>query len=32
MIALQHEYDFKVITTAFDLNETQPYQNIQLNA
>ncbi len=31
MVALQQEYEFKVITTAFDLNETTPYENVQLN-
>lgn len=31
MIALQHEYTFKVVTTAYDMHETEPYSNIQLN-
>ena len=31
VIALQDQYEFKVMTTAFDLNEIQPYSNIQTN-
>jgi glycosyltransferase involved in cell wall biosynthesis len=29
---LQHEYDFKIITTAYDLNSTAAYSNVQLDA
>ncbi len=31
VLALQHEYTFKVVTTAYDMHETEPYSNIQLN-
>lgn len=31
ILALQHEYTFKVVTTAYDMHETEPYSNIQLN-
>ena len=31
VLALQHEYTFKVVTTAYDMHETEPYYNIQLN-
>ncbi|MCU0321388.1 MAG: glycosyltransferase [Chitinophagaceae bacterium] len=32
VLALQHVYTFKVITTAYDMHTTKPYPNIQLNS
>lgn len=29
--ALQDRYEFKVVTTAYDLNETVPYNNVKVN-
>lgn len=29
---LQHEFTFKVVTTAYDLNSTEPYNDIQLDS
>jgi glycosyltransferase involved in cell wall biosynthesis len=31
IVALQADYAIKVITTAYDLNATKPYENIELN-
>lgn len=32
VLALQQEYTFKVVTTAYDMHEVEPYPNIQLNS
>lgn len=32
VLALQQEYAFKVVTTAYDMHEVEPYPNIQLNS
>lgn len=32
VLTLQHQFEFKIITTAYDLNETKPYNYIKTDA
>jgi glycosyltransferase involved in cell wall biosynthesis len=32
VLTLQHEYTFKVVTTAYDMHAIEPYPNIKLNS